>query len=74
MQGQTTTEECGMDDDDDTGGLPALAWIAIGLLVVIGLFTIVGWAFSLVWTMIRIAVLVVILAGLWAAFQSVRKS
>jgi len=62
-----------MDDEQDSGGLPALAWIAIVALLVIGVFTIVGWVFSLVWTFVRLILLVVVVAGIWAAYRATQR-
>lgn len=59
--------------DDDAPGLPMLVWVALALLVAIGLFTIVGWIFSAVWTLVRLVVALVVVAGIIAAVRAVRR-
>lgn len=46
--------------EDDRRGLPLLVYVLIGLLAVVGLFTIGGWLFSTVMLLVRLAVIAVV--------------
>lgn len=54
------------DDEDDDGGpgLPMLLYLVIGILAVVGLFSISGWIFGAIFTLVRavIVIAVVVLA------------
>jgi hypothetical protein len=60
-----------VDDDLERPGcgLPTLALVALGVLVAIGLITVVGWLFSLAWALIRLVLVLVVVAGLVAAWR-----
>lgn len=47
-------------------GFPLIAAVAVGLLVLVGVFVVIGWVFSLFWALIRLVVLGVIVVGLIA--------
>lgn len=61
-----------VQDDEDVGGL-GLWWIAIAVLAVIGLFSVVGWVISTVWTLIQLAVLMAIVLLVVAAVRASRR-
>jgi fatty acid desaturase len=59
--------------DDEAPGLPTVVWLAIAVLVVIGLFTIVGWVFSAVWTLVRLAVVLLVVLAVVAVVRASRR-
>ena len=64
-----------VDDDLDTErGLPGVAWLVIGVRALIGVFTIVGWVFSLVWSLVRLVVVVALVVGVVYAVRAFRRS
>ena len=64
-----------MSDDLDTSpGLPVVVWLVIGLLAVIGVVTVVGWAFSLVWGLVRLAIVAVVVVGVVYAVRAFRSA
>ena len=62
-----------VDDDIERPGCaaPSLLVIAVVVLVVIGLFTIIGWALSLAWAVVRLVLIVIVVAGLATAVRAV---
>ena len=63
-----------MDElDDDGGGLPLLAWVAIAVLVGIGLITIIGWVVDLFWGVLRLGLIVVVVVGVVALWRTSRR-
>ena len=61
-----------MDNDLERPGcaLPTLAVVALGVLVLVGVFTIVGWVFSIAWAVIRLVLILVVVAGLVTAWRA----
>lgn len=62
-----------MADELERPGLPLVVWIAVIALVAIGLFTVVGWLVSAVWSVIRLGVLVLIVVAVVALVRSGRR-
>lgn len=46
--------------EDERSGLPFLAYVLIGLLALVGLFTIGGWLFSTVMLLVRLVIIAVV--------------
>ena len=62
-----------MAEDLERPGMPMVVWVAIIALVAVGLFTVVGWLVSAVWSVIRLGVLVLIVVAVVALVRASRR-
>lgn len=60
-----------MDDTDVEARPPVVLWLAVGVLVLIGAFTVIGWVVSAFGLIVKLALLVVLVMVVLTVLRAV---